>query len=311
MKAVKKFKGLVETKRPDAFARTLGKGMRIIQPLPIQSSAGGDATTPDPRLPTVQSPLTQSKSVDIDDRRNIEQALATEGIHQSGENDTPQVTETARVESPVTTTDTSNDGKRDESVQTRRGHTLHDDQFSQSDRPELHSESSGEKGHAQDPLEEPPLFLGIGSGVDESLEVPVYEIIAESPMAVEFNIYDTAYQEEVERIRAAQGHTATVYLTRRVDTKQAYKADENMVEAPKQFEIQGRAHEGFKGLLDRAREKEAELQGKDKVGGASSRTFTDIAREALENTKATGKELSDKSSSALGSVAHKVLEKKT
>jgi len=152
--------------------------------------------------------------------------------------------------------------------------------------PELHTESSGEKGHAQNPLEEEPLFLGIGSGGDES--EPQQEILAESPTAAEFSIYDTAYQEEVERIRAAQGRTATVYLTRRVDDKKEYREDEHMVEAPHQSQIEGKAHEGFKGVLDRAREKQGDSDKHDEVEN-SDHTFSRIAHQALGNAKMPGK----------------------
>jgi [calcium/calmodulin-dependent protein kinase] kinase len=185
--------------------------------------------------------------------------------------------------------DTPKQDPQDEtSTHSHQGHKLHEDQLQQTQPAELHSESSGEKGHAHDPLEEPPLFLGIGSGADDSFEPP-QDMVAESPTAAEFSIYDTAYQEEVERIRAAQGHSATVYLTRRVDGKKEYKADANMVEPPKQADVEGGVHEGFKGLLDRAREKQNKPQGDDKVG-ESNRAFAEVTHQALENTKALRKD---------------------
>src|SRR4051812_43101850 len=73
MKAVKKFKSLIEKKRPEAFAGTLGKGVRT-----LHMSSSGDGTIE----PTS---LHRSKSVDIDDRRNVEQALASEGVHHDAE----------------------------------------------------------------------------------------------------------------------------------------------------------------------------------------------------------------------------------
>lgn len=286
MKAVKKFKRLIERKRPEAFAGTLGKGLRT-----LHSSFGDDATS--------EPVLHRSRSVDMDDRHNVEQALAAEGVHHDVTPVASNPMGSTRMDSSVTMID-----KVGEEFVTphHRGHKLHADQLPQIQPAELHSESSGEKGHAHDPLDEQPLFLGIGSGGDDSLTLPQQDIVAESPTAAEFSIYDTAYQEEVERIRVAQGRTTTVYLTRRVDSKKEYKADENMIEAPKQSEIEGRPHEGFKGLLDRAREKQAEQpQGNDKVGGIN-RTFSEIASEAVANTMAMGKDLREKGGTALDNI---------
>lgn len=285
MKAVKKFKDLIYRKRPEALASALGKGVRAIHPL------GGDATF-DP-------PLQRSKSDDADDRRNVQQALAAEGVHQDVGLGISQSSEPTKVNSPAAPVQHS---ENEPSTHSHRGHKPHEDQLPQTHYPELHSESSGEKGHAHDPLEEPPLFLGIGSGGDQSLE-PIADAVAESPTAAEFNIYNTAYQEEVERIRASQGNSATVYLTRRVDDKKEYKADVNMVEAPKQADIKGRAHEGFKSLLDRTREKQGDSQiaDVDKVE-ETSQSLSNIAHQAIDNTKAKGKEIGEKGVVALGSL---------
>ncbi|KAF7115039.1 hypothetical protein CNMCM5793_001075 [Aspergillus hiratsukae] len=112
----------------------------------------------------------------------------------------------------------------------------------------------GTRGHARDPLEEqfPYLFIGpstytgsdLGVGhetdmdrdpaqpdtllSDEPLETSpagdaAIPIVSESPGAAEFDIYETAYRQEVGRIRkltlARQGTLAKVYLTRRVEGK--------------------------------------------------------------------------------------------
>jgi [calcium/calmodulin-dependent protein kinase] kinase len=112
----------------------------------------------------------------------------------------------------------------------------------------------GTRGHARDPLEEefPYLFIGpstyTGSDLegghetdmernpdqsdtllsDEPLETSLagdaaIPIVSESPGAAEFDIYETAYRQEVARIRkltlARQGTLPKVYLTRRVEGK--------------------------------------------------------------------------------------------
>ena len=297
MKAVKKFKGLLDKKRPSAMSETLGQGIRT-----LHTSYGADATS--------EPALHKSRSVDMGDRRNIEAALAAEGIHH--DIDGAEIKDfrqpiANRMDSSTTVIYAP---VREDSQDQPHHKGKKVDHDGQPERPELHSDSSGEKGHAHDPLDGPPLFLGIGSGGKDSLDVAEQEVVAESPTAAEFNIYDTAYQEEVERIRSAQGHKATVYLTRRVDSKKEYKADENMIDAPKQSQVEGMPHEGWKGLLDRARENTAQQPlGEDKVGG-TGHTFSTIAAKAVENTKSMGKDLGDRGGVALGNVMHMAMEKR-
>ncbi|OKO89663.1 Calcium/calmodulin-dependent protein kinase kinase 2 [Penicillium subrubescens] len=119
----------------------------------------------------------------------------------------------------------------------------------------------GTRGHARDPLEEdfPYLFIGpstytgtspqepsgfnIGSAptpifdepdsaddaMDPALDAAVadepMQIVSESPGAAEFDIYETAYRKELERIKSntstfpGAGASPKVYLTRRVEGK--------------------------------------------------------------------------------------------
>jgi [calcium/calmodulin-dependent protein kinase] kinase len=119
----------------------------------------------------------------------------------------------------------------------------------------------GTRGHARDPLEEdfPYLFIGpstytgtspqepskfnIGNdltaiftepdsaedGMDPALDAAVadepMQIVSESPGAAEFDIYETAYRKELERIKSntstfpGAGASPKVYLTRRVEGK--------------------------------------------------------------------------------------------
>lgn len=270
---------------------TLGKGIRILHP---SSSMDGYA----------EPPLHKSRSVDLHDRRNAEAALAAEGIHydvnSADSNSLGPIG--SRVDSSVTMIDTPKGSPK--------GERIGSDDLSQSSRPALlHHESSGDKGHAHDPLDEEPLFLGIGLGGHDLLEAPPQDVVAESPTAAEFSIYDTAYQKEVDRIREAQGHRATVYLTRRVDSKKEYNTDENVVDAPKASEIEGMPHQGFKGLLDRAREEDTYLSSGDRKA-ATGGTFSDIAGKAMENTKKVGRGLSDKGGVALGNVLQMAMEKR-
>ncbi|KAF7596275.1 hypothetical protein BBP40_002419 [Aspergillus hancockii] len=106
----------------------------------------------------------------------------------------------------------------------------------------------GTRGHARDPLEEEFPFLFIGPSTytgppvadtddfnmeyiydepdilsAEPSEIDPCPIVSESPGAAEFDIYETAYRQEIERIRTRslprQGATPKVYLTRRVEGK--------------------------------------------------------------------------------------------
>lgn len=133
-------------------------------------------------------------------------------------------------------------------------------QFSRTDTPSKQSFSEGTRGHARDPLEEEAAFLFVGPSTftgeltadddkasqdyftrtsttgpeDSSLagdsgdagyfpsdEMDMVPIVSESPGAADIDIYETAYSEEVERIRketlAHQGLVPRVYLNRRVE----------------------------------------------------------------------------------------------
>jgi len=63
--------------------------------------------------------------------------------------------------------------------------------------------SRGEKGHAHDPTDTEPLFLGIGTGGrDDFQHEPPALVVSDSPTAVDFNIYDNAYKSEIKRIQS-------------------------------------------------------------------------------------------------------------
>jgi [calcium/calmodulin-dependent protein kinase] kinase len=80
------------------------------------------------------------------------------------------------------------------------------------------------KGHAHNPLED-TLFLNIGTGEDYLPEPEDGCVVSESPSNVDMNVYETAYEEEVQRIIAQRrdqynanaNRRPTLYLTRRVE----------------------------------------------------------------------------------------------
>ena len=78
------------------------------------------------------------------------------------------------------------------------------------------------KGHARDVSEQEPLFLGIGTGArdDFAMDEATPNIVADSPTAVDFNVYDKAYSDAVkERLEANPTSRPTLYLTRFVKEK--------------------------------------------------------------------------------------------
>ncbi|KAK1998286.1 Pkinase-domain-containing protein [Colletotrichum falcatum] len=80
--------------------------------------------------------------------------------------------------------------------------------------------------------ESEPLILGIGVGARDEFnkDEPSAGDVAESPTNVDFNIYDKAYEAEVERIMKKPMRQPTMYLTRFVKDREHYKEVADVVE---------------------------------------------------------------------------------
>ena len=226
MKAVKKFKQVIERKRPSRMEGILGRDARFVQP-PLSMDS--------PQKPA----LHKSRSVDTHDRRNLEQALVTEGVHRELDVELgaapPHREDAAVTFSPSTPSKQKSDGATNSSEldpsspnSPMRNLNAHP----QDHRPPTNSRTwpseptkDTQKGHAHNPLED-RLFVGVGAGSEFNPDPPC---VSESPPAAEINIYETAYHEQVVQIRERQGRAATLFLTRRVDEKPEYKDDENMI----------------------------------------------------------------------------------
>jgi [calcium/calmodulin-dependent protein kinase] kinase len=192
------------------------------------------------------SMLRKSKSQDTDNRRPVEAALTTEGVHHEiliddqNRKIPDQMDSTASAKpifraeafgkrSPTKASSTSSQSSQ-QSSGLNEARTVHE---SMSHRPNPSPVASKPgiipssapttpgvgKGHAHNPLED-TLFLHIGSGGD-NLEVPEdVNIVSESPSNVDIDVYEAAYEEEVQRIiaqRKDQHRSPTLYLTRRVE----------------------------------------------------------------------------------------------
>lgn len=121
----------------------------------------------------------------------------------------------------------------------------------------------GERGHAHDLTDRPPLLLGIGTGGrDDFLAINTSNssdpgaantstsgdgegggeggggaetyVVSDSPTGIDFDVYDRAFEAEVKRIRSQKHHhrgRARTYLTRLVGERELekYAADDCMV----------------------------------------------------------------------------------
>jgi [calcium/calmodulin-dependent protein kinase] kinase len=94
-------------------------------------------------------------------------------------------------------------------------------------------DDAGEKGHARDVMDYEPLFLGIGAGSNDvpNGEEPPANVVADSPTAVDFNVYDRAYGDAIDKIKANPSRRPTLYLTRFVKEKDTLKHIDDLIEA--------------------------------------------------------------------------------
>lgn len=137
------------------------------------------------------------------------------------------------------------------------------------------------KGHAHDISDQEPLFLGIGTGARDAFttDEKTPDVVSDSPTAVDFNVYDRAYEEAVkERMKQNQSSNPVMYLTKHIKEKEYFKKLENMVdEASVSLPPFKAALENSKRLLD-----PLPLRPGNKLADLVSRV-----REASENSNKT------------------------
>ena len=245
LKAVGRFKALLNKKRP-----------------PVMSSILGDQDDPRFSLPPGRIPkdkialpgqLQKSHSMNLDDRDNQEGVLVAEGIHRDYElADDPSIPQILqkhgpRLEIPVRShhanseppkpsfIDLDTDSEDDELEVPTEDHPVEIKllpKFRSIRRANRNQTEDGKRGQARNPLED-QLFLRIGPSTfsghvtehDPSSSFAsdddVY-MVSESPGAADVDIYETAYRDEIERILARakeQEKEPQVFLTRRVDER--------------------------------------------------------------------------------------------
>lgn len=205
----------------------------------------------------------ESRSTDTDDRRPLARAVTAEGVHtevpisddlkrlpqnidslafaKSPEN-VPQSLQQPSCDSqhPSSGVQAQKEETSTHHPDARRMHTFPTD--------------SHAKGHAHDPLSD-TLFLDVGTGQDgEGVAPPGGEgshVIMESPGAVEMDVYEAAYQEEMKKILDRKGKSATMYLTRRVEGNKDIREHEAIVDHSRHGTG---ASGGLAGLVKKAKE---------------------------------------------------------
>ncbi|KAF1974491.1 Pkinase-domain-containing protein [Bimuria novae-zelandiae CBS 107.79] len=315
VRAVKRFKQLLFRRRPERLEGILGSASRIVQP-PLSIRPSG---------------LRKSRSQDADDRRPIEGALAIEGVHHDIEIDNdirriPQGVDRVAYEKPgfrsaISSTRSPTKAGMDSSpissqpVGLTDARVVHENMSYRPSPskpitiptgvvPSAPSTPVG-KGHAHDPLQD-TLFLDIGTGEDS---VPPADesthIVSESPGAVDINVYETAYREEVDRILSRQRDASssasasstparrpTLYLTRRIENVKSIIRDapDAVFDHGKQPPTPSDLKTGFKGLVEKAK-KEIEYRGEwQKLNEGKEGKLSRITRNVREKKRAVEEE---------------------
>ena len=176
------------------------------------------------------APHVRAQSENTEMRRPIEAALATEGVHReiplsddcmrepAGMDDVDTLQETpsgTHHPSTIEWTDKQHE-HRDKRTKSEDGSDQAPGSPSVSTPTGFHR-SQG-KGHAHNPLED-MLFLDVGAGESPEDYVPgELHLVSESPGATDFDVYEKAYQEEVDRLIGQREQRPTLYLTRRVES---------------------------------------------------------------------------------------------
>ncbi|KAJ4309875.1 hypothetical protein N0V94_008721, partial [Neodidymelliopsis sp. IMI 364377] len=290
VQAVKRFKQLLFRRRPERLEGILGSASRIVQPpLSMRPSA-----------------LRKSKSQDTDNRQPVEGVLTSEGVHRDISMD-ESFRQEAFATQPTPKRSTITRSNAPHSLSPTDANIIHDNM---SHRPAASpsiptplTTASGPstpigKGHAHNPLED-TLFLNIGTGEDTAAEDAFF--VSESPSNVDINVYEAAYEEEVQRIiaqRKDQHRRPTLYLTRRVEDIKRIRDSDCVFDDGKDL---GRGLKGgFKDFVKKTKEDieaRGELQklqeGKEGKLGRTMRNVREAKRlveEARERVKIEDRE---------------------
>jgi calcium/calmodulin-dependent protein kinase kinase 2 len=235
MRAAKQFKRLLVQKRPELMESIFGRGSKIVQP-PL----------------AMKKEMARSHSDSLDDRRAVEANLVSEGVHRDiNVSDNlerlPEDMDSAYKKAGHHAN--SQSLKPATWIQEAKSKSLHP--LSKEDGGTTTPNQDSGKGQAHDPLED-TLFLHIGPSsdspaVDGSEGGP---FVSESPGAVDINVYEMAYEEEVEKIVAAQQAKPKLFLNRRVEGTKRLREHEHIIDFDRASSI---PKLGFSKLVDMAK----------------------------------------------------------
>lgn len=143
-------------------------------------------------------------------------------------------------------------------------------------------EESGRSHGERDPQASSgaPALLGIGTGGRDNFASGSEgepTSVADSPTAVDFNVYDRAYEEEIERIKRAGGQPS-VYMTWHLKSKDRFHEDGGLDVK----EEHGDHEAGGGGAADRGREKVK--------GVVKSNKFADLVSQTIRDSRARSQE---------------------
>ncbi|KAI1812041.1 Pkinase-domain-containing protein [Poronia punctata] len=145
------------------------------------------------------------------------------------------------------------------------------------------------------PADKGPIILGIGVGGRDgfSISEPATATVSESPTGIDFNVYDRAFETEIQRIRSDKVKSrARTYMTKLVGEKEKYVGDDYMiVEAGKSLAASAisRGSSALSGRLSSTGSQSDEGTGR----GAAPSLIHDGAHKAVGVASQTGSKLTD------------------
>lgn len=246
-----------------------GRDSRIVAP-PHSSR-----TTPD---------ATESRSVDAHDRRPMEQALTREGVHRHIPIDDEMEKLPAGMDRIVKVVSRSRDEEGPAVIYPSKPQAPRDIRGL-----EFPSDESA-KGHAHDPLKD-TLYLDIGVDPDvpDGHGDAEHPVLSESPSGVDTNIYEQAYQDEMDRVLQQRGRAASMYLNRRVEHRDDLRSYTSFLDQPKEAaraagsraasrlgDLASRASPALVDIVKQAREKNHAEAGASPSEGSRSGTAVGV-----------------------------------
>lgn len=233
MQAVKRFKRAVREKRGRLKEGIFGKDSKIVSPPQAmddsQRDASVDRKAAEEALAAEGLPIRLAASEDWSRlSRDVEQMTVSEspsdmGGMRAGMSEllhAASVSETMRR--PLYgKTSHSMDDSEDSSLQDAASLKRRSQTFPMEEHP---------KGQARDPLEE-HVYINIGANPEDD-NADCF-MVSESPSAVDLNIFEQAYQDEMNRILEKKGESASMYMTRRIEHRDDIRRRDQIKDAGK------------------------------------------------------------------------------